>query len=124
MLRWAGLLLLTPALPGQGLWESRAPTPIAATEVASAYLNGSIYTVCGLTRTGWATEMSIYDVRRDEWRRGPLLPIAGGADHCNFAAAGGELCSSRVRFGSGLRLWTATPMNTIRGQIPGRQLDV
>ena len=45
--------------------------------------------------------MSIYDVRRDEWRRGPLLPIAGGADHCNFAAAGGKLyLAGAIRIGS------------------------
>jgi uncharacterized protein (TIGR03437 family) len=94
-------MLIAPALCAQGLWEVRSPMPVAATEVASAYLNGTIYTVCGLTETGWATEMSIYDVRRDEWRRGPALPIAGGADHCNFAAAGGKLyLVGAIRIGS------------------------
>jgi hypothetical protein len=94
-------LLLSAAAFGQGLWEQRAPMPVAATEVSSAYLNGQIYSVCGLTATGNTAVMYIYNVRRDEWRPGPPLPISGGGDHCNFAAARGRLyLLGAIRIGS------------------------
>jgi uncharacterized protein (TIGR03437 family) len=75
----------------QGVWETRAPYPIEATEVSAAALDGKVYAVCGLTPSGNTNALYIYDPYTDAWRAGAPLPIAGGADHCNVAAAGGKL---------------------------------
>lgn len=76
---------------GQGVWEPRAPYPVEATEVSAAALDGKIYAVCGLTAQGSINSLYIYDPRTDTWAAGASLPIDGGADHCNVAAARGRL---------------------------------
>ncbi|MFN7935234.1 MAG: kelch repeat-containing protein [Bryobacteraceae bacterium] len=92
MKRYLLWLALGAALNGQGLWERRAPYPIEATEVSAAALNGRIYALCGLLPNGRNTgQLYIYDPYRDEWSEGPAVPIDGGADHCNVAAANGKL---------------------------------
>jgi uncharacterized protein (TIGR03437 family) len=84
-----------------GVWETRAPLPIEATEVSSAALNGKIYTMCGITRSGNSDALFIYDPRTDAWSRGASIPIAGGADHCNVAAANGKIyLLGAIRIGS------------------------
>ena len=84
------LVLRAPAW-AQGVWETRASYPIEATEVSAAAINGKVYALCGLTLSGSANSLFIYDPFTDVWRRGAPIPIAGGADHCNVAAAGGKL---------------------------------
>ena len=84
-----------------GVWETRAPLPIEATEVSSAALNGKIYTMCGITRAGNSDALFIYDPRTDAWARGASIPIPGGADHCNVAAANGKIyLLGAIRIGS------------------------
>ncbi len=86
---------------GQGLWERRADFPIEATEVSAAAIDGKIYAVCGLTARGSVSSLYIYDPRLDAWSEGAPAPIAGGADHCNVAAAGGKLyLVGAIRIGS------------------------
>ncbi|MBI1898095.1 MAG: hypothetical protein HYS04_16415 [Acidobacteria bacterium] len=85
------LIVAVSFLPAQGLWETRAPFPLAATEVSSVALNGKIYSVCGLTADGSSNRLSVYDPLIDSWSDAAPLPIDPGADHCNFAAANGRL---------------------------------
>lgn len=76
----------------QGIWERRAPYPVQATEVSSAALNGKVYSICGILPNGSrTTTLFIYDPYRDEWSRAAAVPIDGGGDHCNLAAANGRL---------------------------------
>src|SRR6266545_872067 len=106
-MRILGLLLFTAAAcMGQtsslpGIWERRALFPIRATEVSSAALNGRIYSLCGITATGNAEGLYVYDPAADSWSHAASLPISGGADHCNVAAANGKLyLLGAIRIGS------------------------
>lgn len=84
--------LCAVALQGQGLWERRAAYPIEATEVSAATLDGRVYALCGLLPDGKNTAtLYIYDPYLDAWSEGPPVPIEGGGDHCNVAAANGKL---------------------------------
>jgi uncharacterized protein (TIGR03437 family) len=86
---------------GQGFWERRADYPIPATEVSAAAINGKVYVVCGLTPQGSINSLYIYDPKYDSWTQGADLPIPGGSDHCNVAAAGGRLyVLGAIRIGS------------------------
>jgi len=84
---------LLPGVPvwAQGIWETRANYPLEATEVSAATIDGKIYALCGLVRAGSVNSLFIYDPYTDAWRQGASIPIPGGADHCNVAAAGGKL---------------------------------
>lgn len=75
----------------QGVWERRADYPVEATEVSAAVIGGKVYAVCGFVLGGSTNALYIYDPFRDAWQAGAPIPIAGGADHCNVAAAGGKL---------------------------------
>ncbi len=100
-MRVSTLFFVSLALPGQGLWERRADYPIQATEVSAAAIAGKLYAVCGLTAQGSVNSLYIYDPRTDTWSAGAPAPIAGGADHCNVAAAGGKLyLVGAIRIGS------------------------
>ncbi|MDX1984722.1 MAG: hypothetical protein SFV51_30900 [Bryobacteraceae bacterium] len=91
-MKWYLLAVTASTLLAQGVWEPRAPYPVRVTEVSSAVLNGRVYSLCGILPDGAnSTALYIYDPVTDEWSEGPALPIAGGADHCNVAAAGGRL---------------------------------
>ncbi|HET8549409.1 MAG TPA: kelch repeat-containing protein, partial [Bryobacteraceae bacterium] len=100
----AALVLLAVQLAGAqttGIWESRALYPLEATEVSGAAIDGRVYVVCGLTRQGSTNRLFRYDPRVDSWTELAPLPIAGGADHCNVAAAGGKLyVLGAIRIGS------------------------
>ncbi|MBL8174746.1 MAG: hypothetical protein JNK48_08750 [Bryobacterales bacterium] len=80
-----------PMLFSQGLWERRAPYPIQATEVSAALLNGKIHALCGLVASGRTSAHFAYDPYRDQWTPAAPVPIDGGADQCNAAAANGKL---------------------------------
>jgi uncharacterized protein (TIGR03437 family) len=79
------------SLAQSGLWEVRARYPIQATEVSGAAIDEFVYSVCGLTAQGSTNRLFRYDPRIDQWLERASVPIAGGADHCNVAAAGGKL---------------------------------
>src|SRR4051812_23266667 len=86
---------------GSGIWERRAPYPVASTEVSGAAIDGLVYVVCGLTPQGSSSRVHRYDPRTDTWIERASLPIEGGADHCNVAAAGGKLyVLGAIRIGS------------------------
>ncbi len=89
--RWCAALALTWPIWCQGVWERRAPYPIEATEVSAAVIDGKVFAVCGLIRSGRTNALFIYDPATDAWREGARLPVAVGADHCNVAAVGGKL---------------------------------
>ncbi|MFN0101884.1 MAG: kelch repeat-containing protein [Bryobacteraceae bacterium] len=96
------LLLTTCSVPGQGVWERRADYPLSATEVSAAAIDRRVYAVCGLTDSGSTSNLYIYDTVTDTWTTGAPAPIAGGADHCNVAAANGRLyLLGAIRIGSG-----------------------
>ncbi|MCZ6681769.1 MAG: hypothetical protein O7B26_01220 [Planctomycetota bacterium] len=94
MARAAGLVFVIGTALGTaqtiGVWETRAPLPIRATEVSAAVIDGNVYVVCGIlpdfTRNN---RLYIYDPRQDRWSEGSPMPVSG--DHCNVAAAGGKL---------------------------------
>jgi uncharacterized protein (TIGR03437 family) len=117
------------AAQGLGVWESRAQYPVEATEVSGAAIDGRVYSVCGLTAQGSTNRLFRYDPRLDMWTELANLPVAGGADHCNVAAAGGKLyVLGAIRIGSSFidgNTWEYDPtrdrwqrvgqMNTPRG---------
>src|SRR5438445_10250819 len=85
-------LIVRPAFSqGAGVWEKRAPYPVASTEVSGAAIDGFVYVVCGLTPQGSSNRLYRYDPRTDTYTERAPVPIEGGADHCNVAAAGGRL---------------------------------
>ena len=91
---------LAPAW-GQGVWERRADVPIPLTEGSAAAIVGKVYLVCGLSAQGSTGALQIYDPKLDQWTQGAPVPIAGGGDHCNVAAAGGKLyVLGAIRVGS------------------------
>ena len=103
--RLAATLLCVAQAWGQGvgLWENRAPLPIAATEVSSAAIGDKVYLTCGITPDGLRSRrLFIYDTVRDAWSEGAPLPIALGADHCNLASVNGKLYfAGGIRIGRG-----------------------
>src|SRR5690242_16421250 len=85
-------VLVPPAFSqGEGVWEKRAPYPVPSTEVSGAAIDGFVYVVCGLTAQGSSNRLYRYDPRTDTWLERAAVPIEGGADHCNVAAARGKL---------------------------------
>jgi uncharacterized protein (TIGR03437 family) len=103
MVRPVLIVLGAQMLVGQvtGVWEQRAPYPLEATEVSGAAIDGFVYVVCGLTAAGSTNRLFRYDPRVDSWRELARLPVEGGADHCNVAAAGGKLyVLGSIRVGS------------------------
>lgn len=95
----AALWLATSAAAQIGVWETRAPFPIEATEVSTAAVGDKVYVVGGLTPTGSSNRLFIYDAFTDTWREGAPLPIPGGVDHANLAALNGK-----VYFVGGIRI--------------------
>lgn len=94
-------IAIAPVASAQGIWERRADFPVTATEVSAAALDGKAYVVCGLTAQGSLNSLYIYDPRSDTWTQGSSVPIAGGADHCNVAAANGKVyLLGAIRIGS------------------------
>src|SRR5262245_17948402 len=95
-------ILAQPAFSqGAGIWEIRAPYPVTSTEVSGAAIDGFVYVVCGLTPQGSSSRLYRYDPRADAWVERAPVPIEGGADHCNVAAAGGRLyVLGAIRIGS------------------------
>ncbi|MCZ2151656.1 MAG: hypothetical protein LC126_28260 [Bryobacterales bacterium] len=85
--------VIPAAVWAQATWERRAPYPAQVTEVSSAALNGKVYSVCGVLADGVTrgTKLYIYDPYIDDWSEGPPVPIPGGGDSCNVAAANGKL---------------------------------
>lgn len=94
-------VLIASIATAQGVWERRADFPVTATEVSAAALEGKAYAVCGLTAQGSLNALYIYDPVSDSWTQGASLPIPGGADHCNVAAANGKVyLLGAIRIGS------------------------
>src|SRR5262249_53147304 len=85
------MVFVALSLQAQGLWETRSPYPIQLTEISGAAIDGQLYMLCGLTQTGSTTQAFSYDISRDTWSPIAAMPIAGGADHCNVAAVGGNV---------------------------------
>ena len=84
----------------QGVWESRAPFPLALTEVSAAAVGDKVYVVCGMQLGGLrSNRLFVYDTAADSWEQRARLPIDLGADHCNLSSAGGK-----VYFTGGIRL--------------------
>jgi uncharacterized protein (TIGR03437 family) len=85
------LLLSVPGAAQIGVWETRAPFPLEATEVAAAAIGDKVYVLGGLTESGSINRLFIYDAFTDTWREGAPLPIPGGVDHSNVAALDGKI---------------------------------
>ncbi|MGH9786125.1 MAG: Kelch repeat-containing protein [Terriglobia bacterium] len=87
-------VLLWLRAPGEaqiGVWETRAPFPLEATEVAAAAIGDKVYVLGGLTTAGSTNRLFIYDAFTDTWKEGAPLPVAGGVDHANVAALDGKI---------------------------------
>ena len=103
MMRLALLLMSAQIAIGQltGVWEQRSRYPLPATEVSGAAINGFVYVACSLTAQGSTNRLFRYDPRTNSWTELASLPVQGGADHCNVAAAGGKLyVLGAIRVGS------------------------
>jgi N-acetylneuraminic acid mutarotase len=71
-------------------WETRAPLPVARTEVSAAVVGNEIVVLGGLTEDGGASpRVDAYSPARDTWRRLPDLPL--GVHHSTAVGASGEL---------------------------------
>ena len=105
MLRSGVLLVCAVVLQAQtqGVWESRAPFPLALTEVSAAAIGDKVYVVCGIRANGLrSNRLFEYDTAADAWTERSPLPIQLGADHCNVASAGGRLYfTGGIRHGAG-----------------------
>jgi len=89
---------------GQGVWETRAPYPIAATEVSGVAIGGQIYCLCGITAAGGTNRMFRYDPGSDRWTEAAPVPVES-VDHCNVAAVNGKLyLLGALRFGTSFLL--------------------
>ena len=70
-------------------WESRAPLPVARTEVSAAALGSEIVVVGGYTSDGASSRRAnAYSPDRDTWRRLPDLPV--GVNHAMAVGVGGR----------------------------------
>ena len=61
-----------------GAWSERSEMPIGRKEIANAtvYLDGKIYVIGGIERTGEISDvLRIYDVGQDAWSTGHPLPV-------------------------------------------------
>src|SRR5688500_3339394 len=66
------LLAAAGETAGSPVWTSRAPMPVARTEVAAATVNGRIAVVGGMTRAGQASRDAwLYAPGTDRWRALP-----------------------------------------------------
>lgn len=74
-----------------GVWETRAPFPILATEVSAAAVGDKVYVIGGYLQSGSSTRLFIYDAFTDTWSEGASLPVPGGVDHANVAALDGKV---------------------------------
>ncbi|MFN0155488.1 MAG: Kelch repeat-containing protein [Gaiella sp.] len=88
----AMLVLLGAAVGAAGAatlqWETRAPMPLARTEVAAATVGSEILVVGGLTIDGSPSRRAdMYSPAGDSWRRLPDLPV--GAHHAMAIGVGG-----------------------------------
>lgn len=86
------ILRLTNPSPKASIgWDAQAPMPDARGETASAVVGDQLIVVGGLRGvTTVSDQVSIYDVRRDRWARGPKLSV-GGRHHAAAAAVDGRL---------------------------------
>lgn len=86
------ILRLTNPSPRASIgWDAQAPMPDARGETASAVVGEQLVVVGGLRGvTTVSDQVSIYDIRRDRWTRGPKLSV-GGRHHAAAAAVGGRL---------------------------------
>ena len=130
--------ILGSSLWAQGVWESRAPYPLQATEVSSAAIGSKVYTLGGLLTSGSSTNrLFVYDAFTDTWSEGASLPVSQGVDHGNVAAVNGKLYflgGIRILTGSvtgqtfeydpAANTWTErAPMPTARGASGVAALD-
>ncbi|MGB9799236.1 MAG: LuxR C-terminal-related transcriptional regulator [Thermanaerothrix sp.] len=59
----------------QDTWEARHPTPALVEKIGGAILGERFYIPGGCFADGQASDMlEVYDLRRDEWENGPVLP--------------------------------------------------
>ncbi|HET9461567.1 MAG TPA: kelch repeat-containing protein [Gaiellaceae bacterium] len=84
--------LATAVVAGAGArdWETRAPLPLARTEVAAATVGSDIVVLGGFTLDrGASRRVDAYSPSQDRWRRLPDLPI--GVHHAMAVGASGRL---------------------------------
>lgn len=98
-------------------WDARAPMPDGRGETASAVVGEELIVVGGLRGVSTVSDdVSIYDIRRDRWRRGPKLEI-GGRHHAAAASADGRLYHS----GGASSVTDWTPRTELMSLRPGRR---
>jgi N-acetylneuraminic acid mutarotase len=100
------ILRLTNPSPEASIgWNGGAPMPDARGETASAVVDGRLVVVGGLRGVTTVSDaVSIYDIERDRWTRGPTLSV-GGRHHAAAAAADGRVYLSGGA--SSVTDWTA-----------------
>src|SRR3954463_570525 len=90
MLVRAALLALALPLVPSAAWKTRAPLPLARSEVAAAALGTEIAVVGGFVADGASSaRVDLYHAKTDTWTRAPDLPAP--VNHSTAAALGGRL---------------------------------
>src|SRR5215208_4744774 len=89
LVRAALLALALPLLPSAA-WKTRAPLPLARSEVAAAALGTQVAVVGGFVADGSSSAtVDLYRTKTDTWTRAPDLPAP--VNHSTAAVVGGRL---------------------------------
>src|SRR5215203_5000413 len=89
VVRAALLALALPLLPSAA-WKTRAPLPLARSEVAAAALGTQVAVVGGFLADGSSSaRVDLYRTKTDTWTRAPDLPAP--VNHSTAAVLGGRL---------------------------------
>jgi N-acetylneuraminic acid mutarotase len=85
-----GLAFIPLATAASSAWETRAPLPVARTEVVAAVVGSEIAVLGGFNPDRSASRrVDAYSPARNSWRRLPDLPV--GVHHAMAAGEGGRL---------------------------------
>src|SRR5215218_118722 len=89
LVRAALVALALPLLPSAA-WKTRAPLPLARSEVAAAALGTQVAVVGGFLADGSSSaRVDLYRMKTDTWTRAPDLPAP--VNHSTAAVLGGRL---------------------------------
>ena len=78
----------------RGKWISKAPMPTPRTEVTASLLDGQIYVIGGLEKSGESSLVETYNIKDNTWNKVSSLPIA--LHHAGSAVANGKLYVRRL----------------------------
>lgn len=106
MLVRAALLALALPLVASAVWRTRAPLPLARSEVAAAAFGTQVAVVGGFLADGTSSaRVDLYRTKTDSWTRAADLPAP--VNHSTAAAVGGRLVVAGG-YGANRSAWVLT----------------